>query len=183
MRKAKCSGLGRSPDEPTLRPPHGPQAFTSCTPRRASGDGSRPMTANDPPEWVLLYDGPCALCQGAVQWIMARDRAQLFCYSPLQGPWAASWKACYAPSSDWPDEVVLIGGNQHWVGADAVALVWRKLPFPYPILGWAYRILPGRKKIYRWLAQHRYTWFGKKEELLTTCPAPRSWREPRPHSC
>ena len=44
------------------------------------------MTANDPPEWVLLYDGPCALCQGAVQWIMARDRAQLFCYSPPSRP-------------------------------------------------------------------------------------------------
>ena len=37
------------------------------------------------------------------------------------------------------------------------------------------------KKMYRWLARHRYTLFGKKEPL-TTCPVPSSWHEPRPHS-
>jgi predicted DCC family thiol-disulfide oxidoreductase YuxK len=141
------------------------------------------MDSSTSPEWVLLFDGPCALCQGAVRWLMRRDRGMRLRYSPLQGDWAQEWKRRYAPGDVWPDEVILVAGEQHWIGADAIGKCLRLLPFPYPLLGWTYAHLPGRKKIYRWLAQHRYTWFGKKEELLTTCPAPRSWREPRPHSC
>jgi predicted DCC family thiol-disulfide oxidoreductase YuxK len=141
------------------------------------------MDSSPSPEWVLLFDGPCALCQGAVRWLMRRDRGMRLRYSPLQGDWAQEWKRRYAPGDVWPDEVILVAGEQHWIGADAIGKCLHLLPFPYPQLGCTYAYLPGRKKIYRWLAQHRYTWFGKKEELLTTCPAPRSWREPRPHSC
>jgi predicted DCC family thiol-disulfide oxidoreductase YuxK len=141
------------------------------------------MDSSPSPEWVLLFDGPCALCQGAVRWLMRRDRGMRLRYSPLQGDWAQEWKRRYAPGDVWPDEVILVAGEQHWIGADAIGKCLHLLPFPYPLLGWTYAHLPGRKKIYRWLVQHRYTWFGKKDELLTTCPAPRSWHEPRPHSC
>ena len=141
------------------------------------------MDSSPSPEWVLLFDGPCALCQGAVRWLMRRDRGMRLRYSPLQGDWAQEWKRRYAPGDVWPDEVILVAGEQHWIGADAIGTCLRILPFPYPELGWIYAHLPGRKKIYRWLAKHRYTWFGKKDEFLTTCPAPRSWHEPRPHSC
>ena len=141
------------------------------------------MDSSPSPEWVLLFDGPCALCQGAVRWLMLRDRGMRLRYSPLQGDWAQEWKRQYAPGDVWPDEVILVAGEQHWIGADAIGTCLRILPFPYPALGWIYAHLPGRKKIYRWLAKHRYNWFGKKDEFLTTCPAPRSWHEPRPHSC
>ncbi len=141
------------------------------------------MDSSTSPEWVLLFDGPCALCQGAVRWLMRRDRKQKLRYSPLQGDWAQEWKRRHAPDEPWPGEVILVAGEQHWIGADAIGKCLHLLPFPYPMLGWIYAHLSGRKKIYRWLAQHRYTWFGKKDEVLTTCPAPRSWREPRPHSC
>ncbi len=138
------------------------------------------MTAKEHPEWVLLYDGPCALCQGAVRWMMARDRHHVFYYSPLQGDWAANWKKRYASEVAWSDEVVLVAGTSFWVGSEAVAMALRQMPFPYSLLGRFYALLPGQKKIYRWLAQHRHTWFGKKEEPLTACPAPHSWREPHP---
>ncbi|HAB35837.1 MAG TPA: hypothetical protein DCE58_04465 [Cryomorphaceae bacterium] len=141
------------------------------------------MGSNTSPEWVLLFDGPCPLCQRAIRWLMHRDRRKVLCYTPLHSAWTAEWKRRHAPDVVWPDEVVLVQDGHYWFGADAIAITMQLLPFPYSFLGTMYRFLPGRKKIYRWLAQHRYTWFGKKEPLLTTCLAPRSWREPRPHSC
>ena len=104
------------------------------------------MDSSPSPEWVLLFDGPCALCQGAVRWLMRRDRGKLLRYSPLQGDWAQEWKRRYAPEDVWSDEVILVAGEQHWIGADAIGTCLRILPFPYPVLGWIYAHLPGRKK-------------------------------------
>ncbi len=97
---------------------------------------------------------------------MRRDRRHAPSVQPLQGDWAQEWKRRHAPGDVWPDEVILVAGEQHWIGADAIGKCLHLLPFPYPMLGWIYAHLPGRKKIYRWLAQHRYTWFGKKRNSL-----------------
>jgi predicted DCC family thiol-disulfide oxidoreductase YuxK len=37
---------------------------------------------------VLLYDGECAFCDRAVQFLLARDRAGTFRFAPLQGEFA-----------------------------------------------------------------------------------------------
>ena len=37
---------------------------------------------------VLLYDGLCGFCDGAVQFILARDRAGVIQFAPLQGEFA-----------------------------------------------------------------------------------------------
>ena len=40
------------------------------------------MTADGP---LLLYDGVCALCNGAVRFVIKRDRTRTLRFAPLQG--------------------------------------------------------------------------------------------------
>lgn len=131
-------------------------------------------------EWVLLYDGPCGLCQASVLWLMRRDKKQVLRFVSLQSEWARDW--AFHNGKPLPeDSVALVYGTGLWTGPHVLHQSLRLLPSPWPALAFILRIVPGQKKIYRWLAQHRYRLFGQKE-LLTTCPAPHSWHEPRPHS-
>ncbi len=131
-------------------------------------------------EWVLVYDGPCALCQRSVRWIMERDKHALFRYTPLQSTWTQTF--CEQQGIPLPQSVMLVAGSHYWEGAEAVVMACKQLGGRYRIGAFCLAYTPGLKKMYRWLAQHRYSIFGKKEEALTTCPGPRSWREPHPHS-
>ncbi len=138
------------------------------------------MADDTPLEWVLLYDGPCGLCQASVQWLMRRDRHQVLRYTSLQSVWAAEWSA-HSGVTLPADSVAIVFGNRLWQGPEVLWKSLELLPAPWPIFARIGRLVPGQKKMYRWLARHRYTLFGKKEPL-TTCPVPSSWHEPRPHS-
>ncbi len=45
---------------------------------------------------VLIYDGLCGFCDGAVQFILARDRAGVIRFAPLQGDFARGVLARHA---------------------------------------------------------------------------------------
>lgn len=110
---------------------------------------------------IVFYDGECALCNGFVQWVIARDRGRLFRFAPLQGETAA--KAIGAPTGDpgqWT--VILLDDAGAHERSDAVLRILHRLGgiwsavtvfrlFPRPVRDW----------FYRFVARHRLGWFGK----------------------
>lgn len=44
---------------------------------------------SEPDDEVFLYDGLCGLCDGAVQFIIARDKRRTLKFAPLQGSYAS----------------------------------------------------------------------------------------------
>lgn len=122
---------------------------------------------------LLLYDGHCALCNGAVNWIIKRDKRQLFEFAPLSGPTADAIYSEY-PELNGIDSIVLIEGNSvytkssaalrisHWIGG-----LWSAMQIYY--------IIPPfiRNAVYDGIASIRYRTFGKYD----TCPVPPpEWR-------
>jgi predicted DCC family thiol-disulfide oxidoreductase YuxK len=121
---------------------------------------------------VLLFDGVCNLCNGAVQFVIRHDPAERFRFAPLQSDAARRLCAdCDAEATDL-DTVVLVEGGECYVRSDAALRTARHLTFPYALL-WAFRVVPRpvRDAVYDLVAEYRYDVFGRREECMVPSPA------------
>jgi predicted DCC family thiol-disulfide oxidoreductase YuxK len=121
---------------------------------------------------VVLFDGVCNLCNGFVQFIIARDARRHFRFAAL-GSGAAGRlmaQAGIAPGS--VDSLVLIEGSRAYVRSAAALRIARRLGFPWP-LAYALIIVPRplRDRAYDLIARHRYQWFGRRDVCMVPGPA------------
>jgi predicted DCC family thiol-disulfide oxidoreductase YuxK len=117
---------------------------------------------------IILFDGICNLCNGTVDFIINRDKKEIFRFAALQSD-AGIHLAKKFDISGETDSVVLIWENQVFLESDAALEITRLLSFPWKAFV-VFKILPKniRDRIYRWIAKNRYGWFGKKN----TCRIP-----------
>jgi len=129
-----------------------------------SEDSSRPATTDRP---VLLFDGVCNLCNGLVQWVIERDSEGRFRFSALQSDAGQRLLEAHAlPTEDF-DTFVLVDGENYYTKSTAALRVLKGLGLPYSALYPAV-VLPRfvRDRIYDFVADHRYGWFGKRESCM-----------------
>jgi len=132
-----------------------------------------PADASNP---VILYDGICGLCNRTVQFILKRDRKNLFRFAPLQSEFAKNLLLRHPISTDKPGSVWLVTnlgqpGELVKVRSDAaisigseLGIFWRTMSnvlatFPKSLRDWGYDLV----------ARNRYRIFGKYD----TCPLPK----------
>jgi len=120
---------------------------------------------------IVLFDGGCNLCSATVQWIVARDRAAVFRFAPLQSAVGRQVLAEANAPANLPDSIVLLEGGRVLTRSDAAIDIARRLGFPWSLVGVA-RVLPRgvRDGLYSWVAANRYRWFGKQR----ACEVPTS---------
>ena len=127
--------------------------------------------ADETSERIILFDGVCNLCNGAVQFILDRDPHAVFRFAALQSDAAGALLRDRGVVVDRvePDSVILVEGNEVYHRSDAALRVARHLRAPWPA-AYALRVVPRfvRDAIYRFIARHRYLWFGRTE----TCRVP-----------
>ena len=103
---------------------------------------------------VVLFDGMCNLCNGAVAWIIRNDPGGIFKFAPLQS------------RGNGPlESVVLIEGGKEYRRSRAFERILLRLPR----LRWmAYlgAVIPEgmRNMVYDFVSRRRYGWFGKTEQ-------------------
>lgn len=118
---------------------------------------------------VVLFDGTCNLCHGTVRWIVKRDRRGLFRFASLQSSTAESLLRAAGRGPDRPNSVVLLDERGLHTESDAILGILARLdpPWRWLVIG---RLIPKfvRDRLYRFVARHRYRWFGQREE----CPVP-----------
>ena len=113
---------------------------------------------------IVLFDGVCNLCNGAVQFLLRRDRRRRFRFAALQSAAGRALLAEYGlPTETLETLVVLESGKARLRSAAALHLA-RRLPWPWPLLA-VFTILPRplRDALYAFVARHRYRWFGRRE--------------------
>ncbi len=120
---------------------------------------------------VILFDGVCNLCNGSVQFIIARDPAAQFRFAPLDSPAARRLIGESGVSSPLPDSMVLVEQGRLYTRSDAALRITRRLRFPWPLL-YAVVILPRRLRnaLYDLIARNRYRWFGKRDACMVPTP-------------
>src|SRR5262245_61312945 len=120
---------------------------------------------------VILFDGVCNLCNGFVQFVIARDPQARFRFASLQARAAAALLAGRGSQGQLPDSLLLLEKGKLYKQSDAALRVLKGLAFPWNLMC-ALLIVPRplRDFVYAWVARNRYRWFGKREVCMVPTP-------------
>jgi predicted DCC family thiol-disulfide oxidoreductase YuxK len=115
----------------------------------------------------VYYDGLCALCDGFVRFVVARDRPARYRFAPLQGETAAG-------RFTEPQTVVLEEEGRLRLKSDAAIAILAGLAGPWRLTA-LFRLVPRplRDAVYDFIARHRYQWFGRREACRLPGPEER----------
>ncbi|RYU77136.1 thiol-disulfide oxidoreductase DCC family protein [Hymenobacter persicinus] len=128
---------------------------------------------SSPEPATILFDGVCNLCNGFVQFIIRHDPAGRFRFASLQsaaGRAVLEAQGAQLPAAD-PESVLLVADGQVYSHSTAVLQIARRLGGMWRLLTVA-RLLPRRWRdaLYRFVARHRYQWFGRQDACLLPSP-------------
>ncbi|WP_079513512.1 thiol-disulfide oxidoreductase DCC family protein [Maribacter arcticus] len=121
---------------------------------------------------IILFDGVCNLCNGAVQFIIKRDHIDMFRFAALQSETGRKLLAERNIDTEDIDSIILIEPNVAYYTKSTAALEIGKnlkgLRTLSSILLW----LPEsfRNIVYDIVAKNRYKWYGKKESCMIPTP-------------
>jgi predicted DCC family thiol-disulfide oxidoreductase YuxK len=114
-----------------------------------------------PDDDVILYDGVCVFCSRWVQFVIARDKAKRFRFTPIQSAYGTRLARAFGIDPDDPDTNALVHGGRAHLKSDAALTVLSNLP------GWNWTrmlfVVPKslRDAVYSLVARNRYRIFGR----------------------
>ena len=129
---------------------------------------------------TILFDGVCNLCNGFVQFVIRRDPHARFRFAALQSTegqalLAAAGSPLTAATIASPESVLLLEGGRLYSHSAAVLRIARGLGWPWRLAAVGWLLPPSwRDALYRYVARHRYRWFGRQESCLLPTPALRA---------
>lgn len=120
---------------------------------------------------IILFDGVCNLCNGAVNFVIERDKKNVFKFAALQSEVGRELASKYEIDTAALDSIILIDGDTHYEKSTAALRIARELSGGYPLL-YGFMVLPRflRNAVYDYIAKNRYKWFGKKESCMIPTP-------------
>lgn len=120
---------------------------------------------------VVLFDGDCNLCHGAVQFVLRRDRRQRFRFASLQSAAGRRLLTELGVLGALPDSIVLVHAGRVRTKSAAALAIARGLRWPWPLATVAWLVpWPLRDLVYDWIARNRHRWFGRRQECWVPTP-------------
>lgn len=135
-------------------------------------------------ERVVLFDGVCNFCNGAVNFIIRHDREKKFRFAPLQSEYGEQMRAKFNIGDD-VDSIILVEREASpdptapmkfevstaFLHSTAGLKIANALGFPWS-LGFVFIIVPTpiRDWFYKLFAKYRYRLFGKKDVCMMPTP-------------
>ena len=134
----------------------------------------RPMPVPTTPT-VILFDGVCNLCNGFVQFVIRHDPEERFRFAALQSEAARVLLTAHGlpltALAAEPESVLLLSGGQLYSHSTAVLRIARQLGGVWQLAGVGWVLpRPWRDALYRFVARHRYRWFGRQESCMLPTP-------------
>ena len=120
---------------------------------------------------IILFDGVCNLCNGAVNFVIKRDPRNVFKFTPLQENVGTVLLKKYAIDPQKIDSIVLIENGNVYIKSSAALRIARKMSGLWPLL-YVCMVIPRfiRNGVYDFIAKNRYKWFGRKEQCMIPTP-------------
>jgi predicted DCC family thiol-disulfide oxidoreductase YuxK len=121
---------------------------------------------------IILFDGICNLCNSSVQYIIKRDKNDIFRFVALQSELGQKIVKHLGIANRNIDSIVLYEpGRAYYYKSSAILRIAGELgglislliifkPFPKKI----------RDAVYDYIARNRYKWYGKKEFCMIPTP-------------
>ncbi len=120
---------------------------------------------------ILLFDGVCNLCSRTVQFIVDHEEAPTIRFCSLQSEAGRALLAehgmLHVIAEADPDSLVFVEDGRAYEASTGALRVARHLRAPWR-WGRVALVVPRvlRDVVYRFVAKHRYRWFGKSESCL-----------------
>lgn len=121
---------------------------------------------------IVLFDGVCNLCNGAIQFIIKRDKKDKFRFAALQSEIGQKLVVERGIDTSKVDSIILIDpGVAYYTKSEAALEIGTELK-GYRILSNILRLIPSSLSniVYDLIARNRYKWYGKKETCMIPTP-------------
>jgi predicted DCC family thiol-disulfide oxidoreductase YuxK len=120
---------------------------------------------------IILFDGVCNLCNGAVNFVIKRDKKSVFKFAAIQSEEAKNLMMEGDFQSEDLKTFILLLNERFYTKSTAALKVCRYLSGLWPMLYW-FMIIPKfiRDFIYNIISRNRYKWFGRKESCMIPTP-------------
>lgn len=121
---------------------------------------------------IILFDGICNLCNSAVQFIIERDKKDVFRFVALQSDLGKEIRSYIGVDQKKVDSIILYEpGVAYYYKSEAAFKIASDLDGFYGFLA-AFTIFPNwlNDSVYNYIAKNRYKWYGKKEECMIPTP-------------
>ena len=120
---------------------------------------------------IILFDGVCNLCNGAVQFVIERDKNQRFRFASLQSKTGQEYQQKAGLSLDRIDTILLVENGKIYQKSTAALRIARHLNALWSIM-YIFIIVPVfiRDGVYDFIAKNRYRWFGKQDSCWMPTP-------------
>jgi predicted DCC family thiol-disulfide oxidoreductase YuxK len=116
---------------------------------------------------IVLYDGVCNLCNSSVRLLLKIDRGKVIQFAHLQSDFSKGLLKKYSANFKKTDSVVLFSNSNLYFKSEAIFEIFHIIDFPWNLF-LLLRILPVKfcDRVYDFIANNRYKWFGKKDNCL-----------------
>jgi predicted DCC family thiol-disulfide oxidoreductase YuxK len=120
---------------------------------------------------IVLFDGVCNLCNSGVQFIIKKDKRNLFKFAALQSDFGKELLEKYQINTKSLDTFVYVNKDKAYIKSTAALKIAKALKRGWQIF-YIFIIIPAfiRNFIYDFIAKNRYRWFGKKESCMIPTP-------------
>jgi predicted DCC family thiol-disulfide oxidoreductase YuxK len=124
---------------------------------------------------IILFDGVCNFCNGAINFILRQDKSGVFRFAALQSPAGQQLLQQYHLPTQSFDSFILIENGRVYKSSTAGIKLYNRLPWYWK---WTqvFWIVPRflRDAIYNTIARNRYKWFGRKDQCMVPTPEQKS---------
>ncbi|MGB5820050.1 MAG: thiol-disulfide oxidoreductase DCC family protein [Saonia sp.] len=121
---------------------------------------------------IILFDGVCNLCNGAITFIIKRDKKDVFRYAALQSEIGEQLVKERNIDTTKVDSFILIEpGVAYYTKSTAALKIGQTFGGAWKLLAafeWVPRVI--RDWCYDIVAKNRYRWFGRKDACMIPTP-------------
>lgn len=122
---------------------------------------------------LILFDGVCNLCNASVDFIIKRDKGY-FKFASLQSEFVRQLLPNLLVGEN-PESIILYENGEVFTKSTAALKIASHLQFPWNNLKFFLFVpRPIRDSIYKFIAQNRYRWFGKRNTCRLPTPEERT---------
>jgi len=124
---------------------------------------------------VILFDGICNFCNGAVNFTIKRDKHKVIRFAALQTDIGKALLKQHGLPDNYTSSFIFIEKNRLYSRSTAALRVCRYLTGLWPLC-YGLIIVPAfiRNAVYDFVAKNRYKWFGQKEACMIPTPEMRA---------
>lgn len=120
---------------------------------------------------IVLFDGVCNLCNGAVNFMIKHDKDDRFRFAALQEEAGKKITSEFDVDTSKVDSIILIDNGKAYVKSTAALYIALYLNGLWPLLHGALIFPPFiRDFVYDIIARYRYKWFGMKDSCMIPTP-------------